>query len=161
MLKGWLPAASRLLIIEEGVVIITQTIAQVGTFPDIVHLARIMVVIGPVTLRDLGKQCFSLISKGPSCYLCQLVLIENFVVTFSLVSTGEDAVIVLNIKMFLPVLRIFLTHLSLTVLVGQTAGLVVGTEVGGITGGRTTSVTSPITKPKNWNNLSCLLKRTR
>lgn len=106
MLKGWLPAASRLLIIEEGVVIITQTKAQVGTFPDIVHLARKMVVIGPVALRDLGKQCFSLISKGPSCYLCQLVLVENFIVTFSLVSTGEDAVIVLNIKLFLPVLNI-------------------------------------------------------
>ena len=76
------------------------------------------------------------------CYLGQFELIENFIVTRSLIArTGEDAVIVLNIKMFVPVVRVFLTHLSVTVVVSQTARLVMGTAVGGITGGGAASET--------------------
>ena len=76
------------------------------------------------------------------CYLSQFELIENFIVTSSLIgATGEDAVIVLNIKM--SELRILppSTHLSVTVLMGQTARLVMGTAVGGITGGGAASET--------------------
>ena len=52
-LTFWLPAVSGLIIIEEGVVIVTQTVAEVGTFPDILRLALMMVVIKPVTLGNL------------------------------------------------------------------------------------------------------------
>ena len=102
-----------------------------------------MVVIGPVTLRNLTTTQKMLFIHFQMTNLCQLEFIENFIVTLSLIAvTGEDAVIVLNIKMFVPVMRDeSIPDLSVTVLVGQTARLVMGTAVGGITGGGTTSET--------------------
>ena len=48
-----LPAACGLMIIGEWVVILTQTVAQVATFPDISRLACILVIVEPVTLGNL------------------------------------------------------------------------------------------------------------
>lgn len=93
----FLPAASSLIIIEERVVIISQTVAEVCTFPQVISLAAIMLVILPVALGNLGRKRFSKI-YFKICNLCQFKLIEHFIVTLSLIAApGEDTVIVLNI----------------------------------------------------------------
>ena len=69
------------------------------------------------------------------CNLCQFKFIEHFIVTCSLIAVpGEDAEIVLN-KKINDVPPSDETDLSVTVLMGQTARLVMGTEMGGIAGG--------------------------